>query len=122
MAYSLSPGYPGNSSSYQCKTTLYDAETIKYDVYALRYIGYLSVASGEGYKFRLICNELCEFFLKKNGKEASLGQFNDAVVTWVDYLVPFNKNTMVQMSLFQCVSSLDKNHGGISLHKILSME
>ena len=73
----MNPNYPNKTSSYQCKATLFDEIGDRYDYYALRYIGYLKATVNASYKFRMNCNELCEFFLAKNGTETSLGRYND---------------------------------------------
>ena len=73
----MNPDYPNTTSSYQCKPTLYDDPGHRFDYYALRYIGYMNVSANGTHKFRMNCNELCEFFLTRNDIEASLGTYND---------------------------------------------
>ena len=76
-AYSMNPDYPNVTSSYQCKPTLYDQSGHRFDYYALRYIGYMNLSANGRYKFKMHCNEICQFFLTKNGTETSLGDYSD---------------------------------------------
>lgn len=74
--YSMNPSYPSNPSSFQCKSTLYDSPGHRFEYYALRYIGYMAVPANASYKFRMHCNEICEFFVTKNDVETSLGHYS----------------------------------------------
>eukprot|EP00795_Rhopilema_esculentum_P002629 gene2630-826_t len=75
--YSRNPSYPGSPSSFTCKSSLYDPYQYQDfgNSYALRYIGYLKVPSTGVYKFKMWCNEICEFFITRNNVESSLGSF-----------------------------------------------
>ena len=69
--------YPSNPSYFTCRSTLYDPEQYHDygNYYALRYIGYFRPATQGTYKFKMWCNEICEFNITKNGVETSLGEF-----------------------------------------------
>ena len=74
----MNPAYPSNPASYLCKSSLYDPLGEQFEYYALKYIGYMSVPETVHYRFKMICNEICQLNMTKSGSETVLGHYNDA--------------------------------------------